>query len=513
MICVPNHDSGKKKLWESPEEYDGIKTRKNFYEEAMAKAEDDHFEVDMAIERNSAAKRQVEPLAEEAALLRENEEKDGQPIGRLRYKLRSRSLSSNHIGAIARLYGDRGDEVLHHLGRNPLCVLPIVWRRLNEKDQEWRKARTSLIKDWRKVLKDNHEGSRDTQCFFNKKAIERCLSDDNILDQCEQAQEFAQSNIDIHPSARPFIPNVSLSCSDPTAVLYQPHLRLAESDTRPHIDAFRCLMSVLSMGSAKTSADRERASRIWADFVMSWYNVPTSVVSKEFGDSTIAATATDPNAFKLVFGNENIYVCLRVYTHLVGTLQKAQRVIGAGGGKTMAPAVSTRVYPPGYTGTPPKVVNSEDGSKEDMPKYQGYSGLLAALKDNSSGDLSYANYEMWCRDLSRVIVAELAVIPSLLDRIAEALVKIAKEDSLPRLYGLAKGKKMDDAVLIRTQSLELVSDASYRIQYRTSDGYDSFTYIPPGVDLLTSPASDDDMNTEMVSEGGEPEAKKMRVQS
>ena len=67
VLCVGSERSGsgsKHRLWNSPEDYDGIRARRNIYEEAMAKIEDEKFEVDMAIERNSSAMRQVEPLSE-----------------------------------------------------------------------------------------------------------------------------------------------------------------------------------------------------------------------------------------------------------------------------------------------------------------------------------------------------------------------------------------------------------------------------------------------------------------
>jgi len=96
-------------------------------------------EVDMAIERNASAMRILEPVAEEATRLREQEEKDGQPIGRLQYQMRHRSLNSIHIGAIARVYGESGEEVLQHLMRNPLVVVPIVFKRLRRRT--WSGAR------------------------------------------------------------------------------------------------------------------------------------------------------------------------------------------------------------------------------------------------------------------------------------------------------------------------------------------------------------------------------------
>ena len=136
----------------------------------------------MAIERNYSAMNQVEPLAEEVTMLKENEEKDSQPIGRLHYKLRSRSLPSNHVGAIARLYGEHGDEVIRHLSKNPISVLPIVFCRLREKDTEWRKARTEITKHWRAITEANYEGSLDVLCYFYRRELERSFGHEPLLE-------------------------------------------------------------------------------------------------------------------------------------------------------------------------------------------------------------------------------------------------------------------------------------------------------------------------------------------
>ena len=128
------------------------------------------------------AMRQVEPMADEVTRLRELEEKEGQPIGRLTYKLRSRTLNCSQINAIARLYGDKGDEVVQHLMRNPVAVLPIVYRRLRQKDGEWRRAKSEMSKAWNAVYEANYEGSLDVQCSTLKKELERIVSPDRMLE-------------------------------------------------------------------------------------------------------------------------------------------------------------------------------------------------------------------------------------------------------------------------------------------------------------------------------------------
>ncbi len=168
----------------SPEYYDGIKLRCNIHEEVLARVEDEMHEVDMAIERNASAMRVLEPVSEEATRLREQEERDGQPIGRLQYKLRTRALNSIHIGAIARVYGDSGEEILQHLLRNPLVVVPIVFKRLKEKNNEWRKVKKEMNKEWKKAISDNFAGSLESKHFVYKREIEQCFASDRLVEVC-----------------------------------------------------------------------------------------------------------------------------------------------------------------------------------------------------------------------------------------------------------------------------------------------------------------------------------------
>ena len=166
----------------SPEDYDAVRLRRNAYDEVMFRIEDERFEVDMAIERNAQAMRQIEPFADEVATLRQNEEKDGQPIGRLQYQLKRYAMNTISINAIGRIYGDHGDEVLQHLARNPLVVLPPVFQRLRQKDAEWRKAKLELRERWNILYEENYEGSMDYLCHFYRKELERSFTAHHLLD-------------------------------------------------------------------------------------------------------------------------------------------------------------------------------------------------------------------------------------------------------------------------------------------------------------------------------------------
>jgi paired amphipathic helix protein Sin3a len=71
--------------------------RKNQYEEALFRCEDDRFELDMAIETSLSAIRAMTPLAEEVNA-RDGEDK-------MNYRIPAGALSPVHYRAIQKIYG------------------------------------------------------------------------------------------------------------------------------------------------------------------------------------------------------------------------------------------------------------------------------------------------------------------------------------------------------------------------------------------------------------------------
>uniref|UniRef100_A0A7S4MMK3 Histone deacetylase interacting domain-containing protein n=1 Tax=Odontella aurita TaxID=265563 RepID=A0A7S4MMK3_9STRA len=558
----------------------------------MIKIEDERYEVDMAIERNSSAMKQVEPLAEEATALREQEERDGQPIGRLRYRLRPRSLSSNHICAVARLYGESGDEVVRHLARNPISVLPIVLRRLREKDAEWRRARADMCKVWRAGNIANFAGSFDVLCYFYRREAERAFATEALLEDVKGARRFVK-----HPDRRPSHPAARAvgparfaprHLTNPGALLFQSHLEARASNAMPHGDAYRLTTMLVMNGVAKTNADREKATRVWAEFVAPWFDLPAHWFLKElrersradksscvvkyapgqkirtaFGDGTILSlieggpscafrykvhfpygtSYVRPSAvvhvlpssnkgtryarrggfmefvelperssgkdaklldksFQLVFGTEKVYIFMRLYCLLATLLSDARDLLGAREKKSRALAAAAargkrggvaKQRGAGANAGPDRMdvdeIASDNLGGEDKPKYVGYQGLVSALKDHLADRMDYKTYETTCRTLSGgEKVYLLAALPRLLDKTADAVVKVAREDGVLALFDLSQLRHRDP-VLLRSQSLGVNADAVYRIQYGNRDGYVCMSYLPPEVDLLTSPRS------------------------
>lgn len=603
LICVVTEGTG------SPEDYDALRIRRNAYEEAMFRIEDERFEVDMAIERNALAMRQIEPIAEEVAMLRENEEKDGQPIGRLQYRLNSRTLNSIQINAIGRIYGDNGDEVLEHLARNPSAVLPIVYQRLRQKDQEWRKQKSDLMAKWKADTETNYEGSMDNLCYFNRRDVERSFSAEQLREECKRARTYCSSPEKRTGSAVSF----GLSSPDRSAVLYEPYAVVEmKPDCPSHHHAVRLLSRQVTYKAAKSNADREKVGRIWTEFIVPFFAYPTHWVLDEsresfrgelnnfvvqckslslwtlmdylaliisflisdangqrvktaFGEGTILAYLEgDFNAgpryrvkfpfgigfvspyailhgvqnsdgakyvrrdgkmekdidysdkteetetirldkkFKLLFGTDSIYLFLRLYSFLVSSLDEIDSFVRS---NPSMQDPSSAYY------NPMKSSEEKKETKLDFP------AVMMNLQKVITKKLSVKDFESFCRRVSPEIVHKMAALPKLIEKCADMMVEVAKEDLLPQLYDFCQFSgavsprqpltrasysvlkltinflhplPLQDPIQLRSACLALSKDAAFRIQYNSTNGRLYFSHLPEGEELLTVPNGDDD---------------------
>lgn len=105
--------------------------RRNQYEEALFRCEDDRFEVDVILETTRSA------IAQLHLLIRELEAMQEQQKGS--YRLREDALSAIQLAAIRRVYAHNGmdQEVVKLLFLNPRDCIPRILERLEAKEKEW----------------------------------------------------------------------------------------------------------------------------------------------------------------------------------------------------------------------------------------------------------------------------------------------------------------------------------------------------------------------------------------
>jgi paired amphipathic helix protein Sin3a len=95
-------------------------------------------------------------------------------------------VSVVHAKSIERLYADRRKEIIEGLYHNPVVAVPVILRRLKQKDQEWRKARLEWNKTWREVNEKNYHKSLDHQSFYFKQLEKKNLSPKVLIAEIKQ---------------------------------------------------------------------------------------------------------------------------------------------------------------------------------------------------------------------------------------------------------------------------------------------------------------------------------------
>jgi paired amphipathic helix protein Sin3a len=145
----------------SEESYTFRHMRRNTYEEILFRCEDERFEIDMVIDSNAATLKRLEPIAREIAQLSRDEPltqdiHTGKPMARtgmggkrFRYSFDKNILGVIHRNSIDRIYGDAGQEMLELMVKNPTVAIPVVVKRLRQKNDEWLVVRERLNHHWK----------------------------------------------------------------------------------------------------------------------------------------------------------------------------------------------------------------------------------------------------------------------------------------------------------------------------------------------------------------------------
>lgn len=147
--------------------------RKNTSEDNLFRAEDDRYELDMVISANQATILKLEAVISTILRLPPNEKKG--------HALAPGVLSPIHFNAIRRIYGSHGDEMVSQVKMNPSNAVGVVLKRLKQKDEEWRKVRSTMHKLWREVGERNYHKSLDHRSTFFKMVDKKDLSLKNLV--------------------------------------------------------------------------------------------------------------------------------------------------------------------------------------------------------------------------------------------------------------------------------------------------------------------------------------------
>lgn len=158
--------------------------------------------------------------------------------------------------------GCRDWRLLHTqlLRRNPAGAIPIILKRLKEKDAEWKKVKTQLNKNWKEVLERNYHKSLDHRSFYFKQADKKAVSSKHML-------------ADIRSRAD----------TEREAGSGAPHLVMEHPDTGVHEDVANVM--AYAVDKLHSNNDKERVAGLWGSFVERMFRFPPCWSFGESGGS------------------------------------------------------------------------------------------------------------------------------------------------------------------------------------------------------------------------------------
>ncbi|CAI5740090.1 unnamed protein product [Peronospora farinosa] len=283
--------------------------RKNQYEEALFKCEDERFEIDMVIEANASTISILEPLALEIEVLKTNKESGGEDDQLWNYVVDKGTFRVTHLNAITRIYGDAGTQILELLRQYPAGAIPVILKRLKQKDEEWRRAREDLNRQWKEVNEKNYHKSLDHSSFYFKQKDKKQTSMKMMMQEAKKkleadekrAEEFkAASNASpstvsattavvsakVPPQASDIADALKKEQSAPSVKVpimkamapiahsthstkWKPHFAFKFASVQIHKEAF----GLLSYAAEKnlSVADKEKISKVWQTFFFPFF--------------------------------------------------------------------------------------------------------------------------------------------------------------------------------------------------------------------------------------------------
>ncbi|KAF8323928.1 hypothetical protein DL93DRAFT_2070048 [Clavulina sp. PMI_390] len=159
--------------------------KKNVFEEALHKSEEERHEYDFHVEAITRTIHILEPIMGRINLM-DNDE-------RTHFKLKpglGGQGKSIYQRVIKKVYGkDHGLEIITALHESPSIAVPVVLNRLKQKDDEWRRAQREWNKVWREVDGRNYYKSLDHQGVNFKANDKKAWTPKNLVQEIEAKRQ------------------------------------------------------------------------------------------------------------------------------------------------------------------------------------------------------------------------------------------------------------------------------------------------------------------------------------
>jgi len=242
--------------------------KKNAYEEALHKSEEERHEYDYHIEANLRTIALLEPL--------NNKIQTMDPEERAHFNLKAglgRQSKSIYQRIIKKVYGkELGPDIIRALHENPVVALPIVLERLKAKDEEWKKAQREWNRVWREQDAKNFYKALDHQGVQFKANDKKTLAAKSLIAEVE-ARRREQTNS-------------RAAMLDPSSWRARSQFEFDFAEIDVLKDVLKLIISYLDrVNNALSPADKDRIERQLRDVVPQLFMLDKDEFDAEFGDA------------------------------------------------------------------------------------------------------------------------------------------------------------------------------------------------------------------------------------
>ena len=219
QLCreVLNDDWASHPTWAS-EDSGFVAHRKNQYEDALHRIEEDRHEYDHHIEACTRTIQLIEPICQQFLHMTEAE--------RANFKLPpglGGQSEAIYQRVVKKVYDrQRGDKILRDMFERPCHVLPIVLYRLKQKLEEWKACQREWDKVWREQMQRAYWRSLDHQAIATRQTDKKLFIAKNIQQDFQTKLEDTQSKR--KTGAKPPPHQLELKVEDMDVLLDTTHL-------------------------------------------------------------------------------------------------------------------------------------------------------------------------------------------------------------------------------------------------------------------------------------------------
>lgn len=253
-----------------------VSSRKTQYEEYIYRCEDERYELDVVLETNLATIRVLEAVQKKMQRMA--------PEDRARFKLDDTLGGTSaviHQKAIRRIYGDKAQEIIEGLKKNPSVAVPLVIRRLMMKEEEWREAQKQFNKIWREQNEKYYLKSLDHQGISFKQNDIKYLRSKSLLNEIEtlfeERHEQNEGNLE-------------------SGIAQQPHMIFVYKDKSMIEEACNLIIHHVKRQTSVHKEDKQKVKQLLRQFIPDLFATPRGELSDDELDDNDTDDKDKPQA-------------------------------------------------------------------------------------------------------------------------------------------------------------------------------------------------------------------------